>query len=195
MVAPPTPWRARGRVALRILAGAYLAGVWLDGTGTGLPARVLPRSPNYFLQVSALFPMSAIASIDYRAEGFVCADGDWRELDTRPYFPIDQDDKENRFNRVMHFYREHRQTMHALDTFLVTRHNAATRVDDGIPLDRAIGGVRLWSIRIPIPAPGSRLERPSRQPLSSYPEDERKGFYHTPQSKIAERCAHVRGVD
>jgi hypothetical protein len=188
-------WRARGRGALRVLAGAYLLSVWLDGSGSGIPASVLPREANYFVQVAALFPLAAVTSIDYRAEGFVCGEGTWLELDTRPYFPIDPDDKQNRFNRVMHFFRENRKTMNALDWYLVENHNLG-RWQDGIPRDRAIGGVRLLSLRIPIPSPGDRLERVSRRPLSSYPEEQRKVFYHTPRSKLAERCGtRVEGAD
>jgi hypothetical protein len=141
-----------------MLAGAYLLGVWLDGSGTGIPASVLPREANYFVQVAALFPFAALTSIDYRAEGFVCKEGAWMELDTRPYFPIDPDDKENRFNRVMHFFRENRRTMTALDSYLVENHNSAAH-EDGIRRDLAIGGVRLLSLRIPLPSPGDRLDR------------------------------------
>lgn len=174
------------RIALRWLACAYLVGVWLDGTGSTLPALVLPRAVNYFLQVAALFPSAALASIDYRAEGWACADQKWEELDTRPYFPIEPDDKENRFQRVMHFFRQDRRTMHALDAYLVERHRLGGH-DDGIA-DRAIGGVRLSSLRIPIPRPGDSLERPRRKPLRDYPEKENHVFYHTPRSTIAERC-------
>ena len=169
-----------------------MLGVWLDGVGSGVPASVLPRAANYFVQVAALFPRAAVASIDYRAEGFVCSEGAWRELDTRPYFPIDPDDKENRFNRVMHFFRENRKTMTSLDSYLVDNHNSAKH-EDGIPPARAIGGVRLLSLRIPLPSPGDRLQRVSRQPLSFYPEDQRKVFYYTPRSKLAERCGTTVG--
>jgi len=186
-MANPSPWRVRRQVALRLLAGAYLVGVWLDGTGTGIPARILPRPASYFLQVAALFPWAAVATIDYRAQAFVCGKDEWEELDTRPYFPIDSDDKENRFNRVMHFLRDNRKTMNALDAYLVERHNSG-RSDDGIPRDRPIGGIRVLSLRIPIPSPGERLQRVGRLPLSSYPEDERKFFYHTLRSTLAERC-------
>jgi hypothetical protein len=182
---PSSSWPARGSTALRTLAALYLIGVWLDGAGTGIPARVLPRTPNYFLQVAALFPRSAIASIDYRAEAFVCHERAWREIDTRPYVPIDADDKENRFNRVMHFLRENRKTMSALDAYLVERHNSG-RYEDGI--EGNIGGARFLSLRIPIPPPGARLERTTRRPLSEYPDQERALFYHAPRSKLAERC-------
>ena len=188
-------WLRRRRGSLGILGAAYFVGVWLDGAGSGIPARVLPRTANYFVQVAALFPRAATASIDYRAEGFVCSDRTWTELDTRPYFPIDPDDKENRFNRVMHFFRDNRPTMTALDSYLVGRHDLAAN-DDGIPRDRPIGGVRLSSLRIPIPSPGDRLERTSRRPLSDYPAAERQVFYHTPKSRLSARCgARIENVD
>lgn len=190
-----TEWPQRRRLALRILGAAYLAGVWLDGTGTGIPAAVLPRVPNFFLQVSALFPYAATASIDYRAEGFVCEDKTWRELDTRPYFPIDRDDKENRFNRTMHFLRTNRPTMVALETYLVDQHDAG-RADDGIPSGLRIGGVRLSSVRIPVPEPGEPLERYARRPLAWYPEADRHVFFHTPRTRLAARCATaLEGLD
>jgi hypothetical protein len=172
---------------LTLVAGMYLAGVWLDGVGSTLPSIVLPRSMNYFLQVAALFPLAATMSIEYRAEGWVCADKKWEELDTRPYFPIDPEDKENRFQRVMHFFRQDETTMHALDAYLVERH-VSGGANDGISRDQPIGGVRLSSLRIPLPKPGDPLERARRRPLSEYPPDERHVFYHTPRSRAAERC-------
>ena len=186
-LAVPPQWRARGRATLRLVAATYLLSVWLDGVGSGFPALVLPRTADYFVHVAALFPWAALASIDYRAEGFDCDERAWRELDTRPYFPINSDDKENRFNRVMHFFRENRTTMTSLETYLVEAHNSGKH-DDAIPRDHAIGGVRLSSLRVPIPAPGDRLERVTRQPLSAYPQEQRKAFYHTPGSKLTARC-------
>ncbi len=179
------PWT---RTALRVIAAGYLAGVWLDGTGTTLASRALPRTANYFLQVAALFPRAATMSIDYRAEGWVCRDHKWEELDARPYFPIDPNDKENRFQRVMHFFRQDETTMHALDGYLVDAHGAGAH-DDGIARDAALGGVRLLSLRIPLPKPGDALEPSRRRPLPDYPEEERHVFYHTPRSTIATRCS------
>ncbi len=175
------------RILLVLLASAYLAGVWLDGVGSTLPSSILPRPANYFLQVSALFPYAALASIDYRAQGWVCSEGKWEELDTRPYFPIDADNKQNRFQRVMHFFREDRTTMHALEAYLVDGHNAGHH-DDGIAPDAPIVGVRFLSVRIPLPRPGDRLTRSERLPLSEYPDSEKQSFYHTPKSKIDARC-------
>lgn len=186
---------SRRRIALRLLAAAYLLAVWMDGVGCGAPARVLPRTADYFVHVAALFPLASTASIDYRAEAYVCSRDTWTEIDTRPYFPIDPNDKENRFSRVMHFFRENRPTMRAVDSYIVDSHNTLD-LGDGIPHDSAIGGVRLLSLRIPIPAPGVALERFTRQPLSTYAEDLRKVFYHTPRSKLSARCGRpVQGVD
>jgi hypothetical protein len=178
------------RAVLKALGAIYLAGVWLDGVGSNLPAKVLPRTLNYFMQIAALFPKAALMSIDYRVEGWVCADQKWEELDARPYFPIDPDDKENRFQRVMHFFRDHRPTMQALDAYLVASHNAGKHAD-GIAEDRAIGGIRTQSLRIPLPKPGDPLTRPVRRPLASYPEEQKAFFYHTKKSKLAERCGRV----
>jgi hypothetical protein len=181
-------------IALRVLAAAYLAGVWLDGSGTTLPSRVLPHTLNYFLQIAALFPRAATKSIDYRAEAYVCREHAWTEIDTRPYFRVDAEEKENRFHRAMQFYREEATAMHALDAYLVDAHGSGGH-DDGVPHDAAIGGVRLMSLRIPLPKPGDALERVRRKPLADYPEDERHVFYHTPKSTLRERCRAAGGEE
>jgi hypothetical protein len=177
----------RTRIALVALAGCYLAGVWLDGVGSTLPSQVLPRVANYFLQVAALFPRAATMTVEYRAEGWVCADRKWEEIDTRPFFPLDPDDKENRFQRVGHFYRQDRPTMNALDEFLVERHLTG-QGKDGIDPVKALGGIRLVSLRIPLPNPGEAVVRQHREPLGAIPMNERHLWYHTRRSKIASRC-------
>ncbi len=176
---------------MRVLVALFLVGIWLDGVGTGIDTRILPRAFAFFLQVSALFPLAAHATIDYRAEGYDCKTHQFSELDTRPYFPIDTEDKENRFNRVMRFERHNGKTMHVLDDYLVDGHNRSAHAD-GIPESDRIGGVRLMSLRIPIPNVGDKLERWSRKPLSFYPEKERHEFYRTPSSKIEARCVRVQ---
>ena len=164
-----------------MLAVVYFVCIVLDGAGCETPARLLPRPFVFFTQVSVLFPKAAHSTIDYRAEGWSCARKEWVELDTSPYFPIDPDDKENRFNRSMHFFRENKKTMHALDRYLFERTNRDHP-------DERIGGVRFLSLRIPIPEVGSDFERYKRYPLSHYPESERKHFYHTPESARDRRC-------
>jgi hypothetical protein len=187
MRASASPWSLRASNALRISAGIYLAGIWLEAVGFTAPLRILPRSIVYFTQIAALFPRAAIYAIDYRAEGYVCATSKWAELDTRPYFPLDPNDKENRFQRVMYFFRQHKAIMATLDRYLVDRHDEG-KLDDSIPSDDKIGGVRLLSIRGRLPTIGEPLVRVHHRPLIEYPEDERKLFYQTKSSTITERC-------
>ena len=183
-VTPP-----RGNTVLRVVAALYLLGILLEGIGCSAPALVLPKPADYFLQIAGLFPVADKSASQYRAEGYVCAERRWQELQTRPYFPLDPDDKENRFQRALQFYWNEKPAMSALDGYLVDRHNAG-KGDDGIPRGSAIGGIRILSVRVPIPPPGSQLERYRWRPLSDYPEDERhyKGFYRTPPKKVDERC-------
>jgi hypothetical protein len=176
---------------LLTLGALYLVGVWLEGVGSALPREILPRAPLYFLQIAALFPRAATNVIDYRIEAWLCKERTWRELDPRAYFPLDPDDKENRFQRVMHFHREDRTTMNALDDYVVTRHKSGgLAAPDGIDPSSDIGGIRVLSLRLPIPEAGSHFERMRRDPLSSYPESVRKNFYWTKASKRAARCGY-----
>jgi hypothetical protein len=164
------------------VAAIYLACVWLEAVGSKLPENRLPRAALYFVQIAKLFPHAARVTVDYRAEGFFCKDEEWREIDVRPYFPMHADDKENRFYRVMHFYRRHRGTMQALERYLVDSHNRSSS-------DR-IAGVRLSSLRIPLPEPGSRVPRWHRRPMADYQgEERRKNWYWTPESRRRARCA------
>src|SRR5690349_13059666 len=77
------------------LAVAYLAAVWLDAAGTGIPNAVLPRPLRFFVQEAALFPRAASDAIDWRVEGWSCDARQFQEIDVRPYFPIHRDDKES----------------------------------------------------------------------------------------------------
>jgi hypothetical protein len=182
--------RGRAHTALLLVGAAYLAGVWLEGVGSTIPAALLPRTPLYFLQIAALFPHAAVNVIDYRAEVWLCQERRWQEIDTRPYFRIDPDDKENRFQRVMHFFRDNRPTMHALDDYLLTRHAEGGHAD-GVLDGAKLGGIRVLSLRLPLPSPEAPLEREHREPLTSYPKDVRKNFYYTTKSRRAERCGYV----
>lgn len=172
--------RRSGRAVLLFVAAAYLATVWLDGVGSNVPSKLLPRPWVYFAQVSALFPHAAITTIDYRAQGWSCAERRWVEIDVRPYFLLDRDNKENRFQRALQFYRRSRPVMRALDDYVVKRHNAAEPT--------RIGGVRFLSLRVPYPALGKHVEPYARKPLASYPESQVKHWYWTPKSIRAERC-------
>jgi hypothetical protein len=165
---------------LTVITVAYLGSIWLDAIGSNLQRRLFPDSLTYFTQVAGLFPNAAIAIIEYRVEGWECADRRWREIDPRPDFPMDAENKENRFYRVMHFFKQSRPVMYALDEFLVERHNA--RSPNGSEEVGLIGGIRTQSIRVPLPEPGQRLEPYARLPASSYPAGQHHYWYWTPKS-------------
>jgi hypothetical protein len=180
---PERAWR--NAVVPRVLTAIaliYFAAIWLDTAGSTLPSKVLPRTFLYFTTVACLFPHAAAAVIDYRAEGWMCASHKWAEIETATDFPIDADNKENRFYRALHFFKGQRLPSQALDEYLVTRHNARA------PKEERIGGVRLLSLRAPLPEPGKPVAPYTRKPLDSYPADQRKNWYWTPSSKRAERC-------
>jgi hypothetical protein len=172
------PGSPRFRRALVVAAAIYLAGIWLEVAGAPLH-KFVPRPLHYFMQVAKLFPHAVPLQTEFRAEGWSCADHVFRELDVRPYFPIRPNDKENRFERAMFFYRRTGKVMHALDDYLVTSANR-----DGAGL----GGVRLLSLRIPIPPPGEVAEPYRRKPLDQYPADYRKVWYQTPAARLRARC-------
>jgi hypothetical protein len=175
------------RLAVAVLAGVYLASVWLDGVGSDLPMRVLPRSLLYFVQVAQLFTRAATGSIDSRAEVWLCEEARWQEVDVGAYFPIDRDTKENRFHRTLHFYAQNRETMKALDWYLVAGHDGGD-VEDGIARGQSIGGVRLSHIVSPPPEPGAAAPRWRRLSLVEYPKERVKYIYFTRRAQRAERC-------
>lgn len=190
-VAPATlpRWLYRG---LGALAGVYLVSIFLGSSGSRLPDELLPRPLRYFTQIACLFPRARPMGIEYRVQAYSCRSGQFRELDYRPYFPIRADDKESRFERAGFFHRRDRKVMEALDDYLVGRHNAGAKAGtarDGI--EGAIGGILFMSLRLPLPEPGSRIERYRRRPLEDYPHDQRKYWYKTPQSRLRERCAEA----
>ena len=163
------------------VAGLYLATVWFDGVGSTWPAKVTPRPWLYFSQVAALFVNAAPKVIDYRAEGWSCSEHRWVEIDVRPYFRIDADNKENRFQRALQFYRKNRNVMRALEDFVVKRHNATSGTT-------TIGGVRFSSLRLPYPAPGEHVAPFEQRPLASYSADQKKDWFWTPTSRRTQRC-------
>jgi hypothetical protein len=178
----PADERSWKRYALMALATLYLADVWLDAVGSNLPAKLLPRAVLFFGQIAALFPKAGEKQIDYRAEGWLCSEHKWVEIDPRPFFPIDVENKENRFYRAIQFHRYDRKVMRALDEYVTKHHNASREPRD------TIGGVRFLSLRIPYPPVGATIEPYKRQELASYPEDQRKNWYWTPGSMRRERC-------
>jgi hypothetical protein len=177
------PWTPpRFRRVLTVVAGIYALFVWMDAAGLNLPDKILPLPLRFFMQEAALFPDAARDSIEYRAEGYLCGAGRFEEVDVRPYFPIQRDDKESRFYRAMFFHRRQKKVLEALDQFIVTQHNRAHP-------EARIGGVMLLSLRIPIPEPGTPEPRYQRLPLADYPQEvERKYWYVTPTGERTQRC-------
>ena len=177
------PWLSpRARRIVMVLAGIYALFVWMDAAGLNLPDRILPLPMRFFLQEAALFPDAARDAIEYRAEGYRCDTGRFEEIDVRPFFPIQRDDKESRFYRAMFFHRRQKKVLQALDQFIVSQQNRAHP-------DLRIGGVMLLSLRIPIPPPGTPEGRYQRLPLTDYPQEvERKYWYVTPPGERTQRC-------
>jgi hypothetical protein len=170
------------------LAVVYLASVWGDAVTNRVPTRWLPAVTRPFVQTAGLFPRAAEMVIEYRAEAYRCDIEKFEELDVRPYFPIHADDKESRFERALFFYRNNPHVLTALDRYL-TREASKPGPDGHI--DR-IGGVMLFSLRLPIPPLGSVPERYERKPLSAYPHEERHYWYTTSIAERERRCGETQ---
>jgi hypothetical protein len=171
----------RFQTALIVVAAIYIVTVWLDGVGSNLPARWTPRVWLYFSQVAALFKNAGVMAIDYRAEGWSCSEKRWVEVDVRPFFQLDAENKESRFHRVMQFYRKERKVMRALESYVMQRNNAVSSRPQ-------IVGVRFLSLRIPYPKLGTHVEPVEHKPLASYPNEMRHNWYWTPASQRRDRC-------
>jgi hypothetical protein len=176
---------------LALFAGVYFVAVGLEAYKPGVTARVLPSVLVYFSQIASLFPHASTVAIEYRAEGWLCKEQRFVEIDVRPYFPIEADDKESRFQRAMFFYREHRQALQSLEAYVMGRYNrdAIEAAAEGLGKSaEPIAGVRFLSLRVPFGKAGEPAERYQRKPLEAYPEEMRKEWYWTPISKREERC-------
>ena len=182
----PGAAESRFRGVWIVIAGLYLATVWLDGVGSTWPRKITPRPWLYFSQVAALFVNAAPKVIEYRAEGWSCSDKKWTEIDVRPYFRIDAENKENRFQRALQFYRKNRLVLRALEDYVVKRHNAS---------GGSIGGIRFSSLRLPYPGPGEHVAPYEQHPLSTYSGDIKHDWYWTPKSRRALRCGHPETND
>jgi hypothetical protein len=181
------PWAplALRRVAT-VLGLAYLLAVWLDATGLRGTERLLPPFLRFFVQVAELFPRAADYVIEWRVRGYRCDLARFEEMDVRPFFSIRRDDKENRFDRTMFFYRREPRVLAALDDFL-------TAPSRGLGFQPPIGGVMLLSLRVPIPSLGSADPGYERLPIDRYPRSvERKVWYLTPIEVRDQRCAGRR---
>jgi hypothetical protein len=181
MVAPSPgpPWM---RLALAALGAIYIVALFLEGAGGSRLDRVLPRPFLFFCQIAELFPRAATHRIEYRADGLPC-EGPAFEVDVRPFFPIHADDKESRFDRALHFYRNDRTTMEALETYVMSAYNGRATSDR-----EKIAGVVFLSLRVPLPAPGANAPRYERAPLADFPKEQRKPWFATSRDVVKSRC-------
>lgn len=184
MSPPPLPglgprW---ARVGGALLFGAYLFTMLAGSVGSTWP-RQLPGPVLYLTQVACLFPKASRMAIEYRVEAWSCADQAFTELDARPYFPIHANNKESRLHRTGFFYRQERKVMEALESYLVERVNR-----DAAP-SQGIGGIRLSSLRHPLPAIDERpVPRFRAKPLAKIPQDNVKAWFYTPVRRRAKHC-------
>lgn len=166
-----------------LLLGAsaiYLVGLFFDGVQPKTSRALLPAPVLYFVQATCLFPHAARAAIDYRLEGWDCDAQRFRELEPAPYFPIRANDKESRFYRTAHFHRQNRPVMEALERYVLDQERARSST--------RWGGIRLSSIRTPLPEPGQPVSRWERVPLTDTPPKRIKRWFYTPVSRRELYC-------
>ena len=118
---------------------------------------------------------------EYRFEAWSCERKSWEPIDTRPYFPIQADDKESRLPRILHYYYEEADDkaqrealMYALDDYLYAHHDGELDNVAG-----PIGGFRLWIVRTEYGEPGDPVERYASDPLAPIPTDRAQIGYNT----------------
>ena len=174
----PGPRRLRLWLVLPVLV--YYSGLIYHHA----PATRWLRPPAFFVEATCLFPRSDAFAIEYRLEVWSCSK-QWQLIDFRPYFPIQPDDKESRFQRLGYFYDRNRPAMQALDAYISSGHAAG--VDDGVP--GPIGGIRLIKVVRSFPPPGQPVERYHFDPREPVPQDQRREMYYTPESQRRKRCA------
>lgn len=197
--APPPPPVAEGWAPSWLsyvatgVAAFYLLLVYADASGWEWLGNRLPRPLHYFGQVAALFPQADAFATDFYVQGWQCREQRWVELDIRPWFPIDADEKENRFSRAVGFYakgnhEDMRTVMNALDDFIVPRVNAARMAGESADSTELIGGIRIFRASIPLPKFGDHVERYFRRKLADMPDGYKRRYFYTRSSKRTERC-------
>lgn len=172
------------RIGLVVLAGMYYLALLHH------PVEIHWLAPaEFFTEATALFPRASEYALEYRLEGWSCSASAWQPLDPRPYFPIQPDDKESRFQRLAHFYGEltpaNRPVMVALADYIIAGHAAGA--DDGIA--GKIGGIQMVVVLRKVPAVGTPIERYTYDPLGPIPPDQRKDKYHTTMTERKRRCS------
>jgi hypothetical protein len=173
------------RIGLVAVAGIYFVLLLKPPSPTGKLGVVA-----FFAEATKLFAEADNVTLEYRLEGWSCDARAWVPLDPRPYFPIEADDKESRFQRFGYFYGDRaggetrRTAMNALDEFIIARHDG---VDDG--LTGRLGGIRFFKLSRPLPAVGDPVERYVYRPLAPAAADaKRTDLFYTRGSVRKQRC-------
>jgi len=169
-------WLPRWAEVVAGALGVFYVAVLISGQTKKDPIGPhLPPLVQHFVEAPGLFPHAAIDIIDYRLEVWSCRDQAFHEIDTTPYFPMRPDDKENRFKRLGQFYHSNPKVLDALDGWLAAH------------VDEPIGGIRLYSLRLPIPA-SRQIERWNPRPLAELPASVKKLWYQTTLPMRNQRC-------
>lgn len=197
---PPSVARGPGPRWLR-LGLAVLAVIYYGALIHHPPDSRWVRPAAFFTEATSLFPVSVSSVLEFRIEAWSCGGGgEWKPLDPRPYFRIQADDKESRFQRLGYFYfnsktadsRREREAGEGLDRFISNRRAEAAAesgdagVDDGVT--GPIGGIRVVKIVRPLPTPGDPVERYHFDPFAPIPAGQRRDRYATPERERKRRC-------
>ena len=185
---PGPPWF---RVALVLAALLYYLLLSLIDHARKI---VVPRPIAFFTQTTQLFASSDDNVIEYHLEAWSCDRNAWEPMDPRPYFRVHADDKESRFQRVMHFYEEDpgkkghwmRPVMRAMERYLI-EHHRDDGADDGVA--GPIGGIHVFKTLAAIPEPGDDVPRYQYRPLAKIAERDQSELFHTPDSHREKQCA------
>ena len=188
-------------VALPIVAVLYLVMLVFHQFRHNAWPKAL-QAPMLFIESTELFPTADRYATEFKLEGYSCREKAWQPMDPRPYFPMHGDDKESRFQRIVHFYDEDkkatgskflRPVMRALEHFILDGHGAGA--DDGVA--GPIGGIHIYQALTPIPAPGDDIARYEYRPLEPAPVDDehRAEVYRTPEAHLAQTCPNGTWVD
>jgi hypothetical protein len=170
------------RIALVVVAGLYFFALMKHPSQKYQPFA-------YFTECTKLFPEADNVALEFHVDAWSCDQHAWVPIDPRPYFPIEADDKESRFQRLGYFYadrgtkEERRTVLYALDEWFVGRHAS---VDDG--LAGPIGGIRVIKVRRQLPSVGDPVERYVYRPLAVPPPDQAQELFHSPGKSRKDRC-------
>lgn len=185
------------RAVLVLLSLAYFFFMVLGQFRSGLAYRMLPGPILFFTQIAGLFTSAKKDDVDFRAEGWSCEKGRFQEIDIRPFFPIQFENKENRFQRTLYFYRHHQKVIESLDQYLTQNYNRTYallgkpeqlgELEKPGKMER-IGGIRFVAARTPIPNPEAKILRYHRRSLSEYPLDQIKPLYESSPLEIWGNC-------